>query len=188
MVTPIFCCRVVQVCYYAVVTPINIAFDKSPFNVMALEMVFNTFFIIDIVLQFFTNGPNAGRLETSHSKIIWNYLKGWFLVDVLASFPIDLVMMGAGMKQESGGLNRLLRLVRTVKLMRILRMSRIWKRLLTRARLNPSVCIPFKCLYIEYPFICVCTDGAIGQIIWIFTHRMALDRMYVLDHCSRRGL
>lgn len=135
------------VSYYAVVTPINIAFDKSPFNLMPLELLFNTFFVLDIVLQFFTSykhdkGPNAGRLETSHAKVVRAYLSRWFLVDVLASFPIDIILAAAssGPASASGNtLNRLLRLVRSVKLMRILRMSRIWKRLLLRARLNPSV-------------------------------------------------
>eukprot|EP01083_Nonionella_stella_P013005 36732_1 len=132
------------VSYYAIITPINIAFDKSPFNIISLEVTFNCFFVIDIILQFFTSykhdkGQNAGRLETSHTKIIKNYLKGWFVIDVLASFPIDIIL--TAITGQSGGntLNRLLRLVRSVKLMRILRMSRIWKRLLVRARLNPSI-------------------------------------------------
>eukprot|EP01083_Nonionella_stella_P013006 36735_1 len=134
----------VLVSYYAIITPINIAFDKSPFNIITLEITFNCFFVVDIILQFFTSykhnkGQNAGRLETSHTKIIWNYLRGWFAVDVCASLPIDIIL--TAITGESGGatLNRLLRLVRSVKLMRILRMSRIWKRLLVRARLNPSI-------------------------------------------------
>eukprot|EP01084_Bolivina_argentea_P161689 281455_1 len=136
----------ILVSYYAIVTPINIAFTKSPFNILTLEIVFNTIFVIDIFLQFFTSykhtqGPAAGRLETSHTRIIYNYLRGWFLIDVLASFPIDLILTAAsgGKQSGSGTLNRLLRLVRSVKLMRILRMSRIWKRLLVRMKLNPSI-------------------------------------------------
>ena len=90
------------VCYYALVTPINICFTNSPFDILLLEIIFNLFFIADIVLQFFTSdkhekGPNAGRLETRHHVIIKNYLKSWFIIDFLASFPLDIIM-----KQTTG--------------------------------------------------------------------------------------
>jgi len=150
------------VCYYAMVTPINISFDNSPFDIVELELAFNCFFIVDICLQFFTSykhekGPSAGRLETSHTEIIKNYLRGWFLIDLVASFPLDIIMNVAGGESGAGGaLNKLIRLVRSVKLMRILRMSRIWKRLLHRVKLNPSVVRLFKlfgCLLIEWHWI-----------------------------------
>ncbi|ETO30479.1 voltage-gated ion channel superfamily [Reticulomyxa filosa] len=135
----------ILVLYYAIVTPINIAFPSSPFNGIQLEISLNCFFAVDIGLQFFTTfkheaGPNAGRMETSHRKIILRYLKGWFIVDVAASFPMDLILVattGSSSGSSSGAsINRLLRLVRSVKLMRILRMSRIWKRLLYKAKIN----------------------------------------------------
>ena len=133
------------VCYYAIVTPVNIAYENSPFDIFILEMIFNGFFVIDIILQFFTSfkhekGHNAGRFEISHKKIIYNYITSWFFIDVIASFPMELVM-----KQNTGGsLNRLVRLARGVKLMRILRMSRIWKRILARIKINPSIVRLFK--------------------------------------------
>ena len=132
------------VIYYAIVTPINIFFDSSPFDILVLEILFNSFFVIDIVLQFFTSfkhttGPNAGRLEASHRVVVIKYLKSWFIIDLVASIPIDLIV--GIRKGESSGftINRLLKLLRSVKLMRILRMSRLWKRMLLRAKINPSV-------------------------------------------------
>ena len=151
------------VCYYALVTPINICFDESPFDVLELEVLFNCFFVVDIFLQFFTSykhtrGPSAGRLETRHDEIIKRYLKGWFLIDLVASFPLDIIMNAASDDDSAGGssINRLLRLVRSVKLMRILRMSRLWKRLLHRVKINPSVVRLFKLfgvLLIEWHWI-----------------------------------
>ena len=149
------------VCYYALVTPINISFDESPFDINSLEVVFNCCFILDIFLQFFTSykhevGPNAGRLEVRHRVIVLNYLKKWFLIDFVASFPVGAVVKAATGSAANLSLNKLLRLVRSVKLMRILRMSRIWKRLLHKVKINPSVVRLFKLfgfLIIEWHWI-----------------------------------
>ena len=41
---------------------------------------------------FYQKGPNQGRLETDHSKVIKSYLSGWFIADLLASIPFDIIM------------------------------------------------------------------------------------------------
>ena len=153
------------VLYYAVITPINISYDNSPFNVLVLELVFNTFFILDIVLGFFTTfkhdrGPLAGRYEVSHRSVILKYAKTWLLIDLLASIPVELIFEAAtsSSADEADGLtlHRLVRLLRGIKLFRILRVKRIWKRLFYRARLNPSVvrlCKLFGFLIFEWHWI-----------------------------------
>ncbi|ETO21443.1 potassium/sodium hyperpolarization-activated cyclic nucleotide-gated channel 3 [Reticulomyxa filosa] len=130
------------VCYNAVVVPVNLVFDSSPFNIFALELLFNAFFMVDIGLQFFTTfkydkGPMIGRVEMSHPVIIKQYLRTWFIIDLMASLPIDLVVTWSTSSNASvTSFNYLLRLLRGFKFMRILRMSRIWKRLLYKARIN----------------------------------------------------
>jgi len=58
-----------------------------------------------------------------------HYLKGWFLLDMLSSLPIDSIIMAASGDQEAGGSTlRLIKMVRLIKLVRILRASRILSR------------------------------------------------------------
>ena len=37
--------------YYAVVTPINMSFAKSPLDLIEIEIIFNAFFVMDIILS-----------------------------------------------------------------------------------------------------------------------------------------
>eukprot|EP01083_Nonionella_stella_P273699 928691_1 len=134
------------VLYYAAATPINMAFDKSPFDIPFLEIVFNAFFVLDIILQFFSTyyietGPKQGRLETSHTRVIRRYLRGWFIIDVLASCPFDLIMLHT--TGHTSGFNlrtvKTIRLTRSLKLMRLFRISRIYKRLEKKIRITVSI-------------------------------------------------
>ena len=59
--------------------------------------MFNVCFIIDILLNFITayrptSGPNKGLLETHHAKIAKDYIKCWFWLDAIASFPISALV------------------------------------------------------------------------------------------------
>ena len=36
----------------------------------------------------------SGDLVTDHKKIAANYLRGWFIVDLLATFPADYIVRG----------------------------------------------------------------------------------------------
>ena len=56
-----------------------------------------------------------------------NYLKTWFALDFVSSFPVD--QFAQGDDDSFAGANKLIRLVRIVKLLRVLRMARIVKRL-----------------------------------------------------------
>ena len=49
-------------------------------------------FLFDIVLNFNTGFYYKGTLVVSRKAIALNYLKFWFWMDLLASFPYELVM------------------------------------------------------------------------------------------------
>ena len=44
-------------------------------------------FAIDILLNFNTGFHKGGALIKSRDRIIFNYLKAWFWIDVAGSFP-----------------------------------------------------------------------------------------------------
>ena len=53
---------------------------------------FLTSWILDILLNFRTSYVNKkGEVVTSPKSIAVNYMRGWFLLDLVAALPFDLV-------------------------------------------------------------------------------------------------
>ena len=55
-----------------------------------LEYSIDAFFLIDILINFNTAYYRDDfEIETSRKAIAYNYLKGWFIVDVVSILPFD---------------------------------------------------------------------------------------------------
>merc|ERR1719171_1918024 len=68
--------------------PYRISFNspaKGGYRV--LEDISTTFFICDLTLQFFQGYHVNGMVVLDPRKIIVRYLKRWFWIDLVASFP-----------------------------------------------------------------------------------------------------
>lgn len=57
------------------------------------------YFLADIIVSFHTSyyhkyivNYNRGNLITSHKKVFWNYFLSWFWLDLISSFPYDMVI------------------------------------------------------------------------------------------------
>lgn len=70
--------------------PFKISFDTE------ISSEFDAFidicFITDILLNFTTAYYENGVQVTDHKKIILNYLKLWFWIDLISTFPYDQVI------------------------------------------------------------------------------------------------
>jgi len=73
---------------------------------LAFDSFLLAVFALDMIVNFFAPVVVDGQLITDRKKIAQRYLKGWFVLDVIASVPWDLIFGSA-----FGGL-RLLRLLR----------------------------------------------------------------------------
>ncbi|KAG2445187.1 hypothetical protein HYH02_008655 [Chlamydomonas schloesseri] len=85
------------VLYIIWVTPVRVGFDKPATGFWFwFEGLIDLFFYTDLVLNFFTayEHPVTGELITNHKKIALRYLRTWFVVDLLATFPSDYVIRG----------------------------------------------------------------------------------------------
>ncbi|GBP41901.1 Potassium voltage-gated channel subfamily H member 2 [Eumeta japonica] len=52
-------------------------------------------FIIDILINFRTTYVNAAdEVESDPAKIAMHYLRGWFIIDLVAAIPFDLLLFG----------------------------------------------------------------------------------------------
>lgn len=98
------------VIYTAILTPYSAAFllndqeeqrrrecgySCSPLNVV--DLIVDIMFIIDILINFRTTYVNQNEEVVSDpAKIAIHYFKGWFLIDMVAAIPFDLLIFGSG--------------------------------------------------------------------------------------------
>lgn len=80
--------------YTAVMVPLNLAFRRKSTDdvtLLIVDSIVDVIFFIDIVLNFHTTfvGPN-GEVISDPAVIRVNYLKGWFIIDLLSCLPYDV--------------------------------------------------------------------------------------------------
>lgn len=86
-----------------------------------IDLIVDIMFIIDILINFRTTYVNKNDQVVSNSgKIALHYFKGWFLIDVVAAIPFDLMLIGSDTKE--GGY--LIGLLKTARLLRLVRVAR----------------------------------------------------------------
>lgn len=81
--------------FVSLIVPFRLAFVENESNTwFALYLITDAFFLIDIVLTFFTsiNDEKKVHEETNKKIIAKKYLKGWFWVDLIAILPIDYIL------------------------------------------------------------------------------------------------
>ncbi|KAF7235584.1 Potassium voltage-gated channel subfamily H member 2 [Varanus komodoensis] len=121
------------VIYTAIFTPYSAAFllnDReeqahrscgycSPLSVV--DLIVDIMFIIDILINFRTTYVNSNEEVVSHpAKIAIHYFKGWFLIDMVAAIPFDLLIFGSGSEETT----TLIGLLKTARLLRLVRVAR----------------------------------------------------------------
>eukprot|EP00937_MAST-01D_sp_MAST-1D-sp2_P004838 g4838.t1 len=123
--------------FCATCTPFEVAFLRSRLDALFfVNRVVDLFFIVDIgvnfVRAFWDN--DAGMWVTSRVRIARNYLRGWFLLDVVSILPIDILSVAMEASESGAGVGqlkilRVIRVFRLAKLLRVARASRILARL-----------------------------------------------------------
>jgi len=110
--------------YECVAVPILLCFDTDPvgaFKVFGYVVTF--YFLGDVLISFFTGYQTpAGETILEPGIVISRYLRSWFVPDMLASVPLDMLLAGTG----SGG-GRSFKLMRFLRLLRLARLIRIMK-------------------------------------------------------------
>uniref|UniRef100_A0A3B4TBG7 Voltage-gated inwardly rectifying potassium channel KCNH2 n=1 Tax=Seriola dumerili TaxID=41447 RepID=A0A3B4TBG7_SERDU len=121
------------VIYTAILTPYSAAFllndqveaamqscgySCSPLNVV--DLIVDIMFIIDILINFRTTYVNTNDEVVSHPvRIAVHYFKGWFLIDMVAAIPFDLLIYRNGEETTT-----LIGLLKTARLLRLVRVAR----------------------------------------------------------------
>lgn len=93
----------------------------------SLEIFVDISFGIDIILNFVTAYETAdGRLEVRMKKIAERYVKGYFFLDLIATFPFEWAIRTMQAQQVSG-VNHVSKLSKMPKLFKIIKMTRFLK-------------------------------------------------------------
>ncbi|XP_067233366.1 potassium voltage-gated channel subfamily H member 2 [Chanodichthys erythropterus] len=100
----------------------NCGYSCSPLNVV--DLIVDIMFIIDIIINFRTTYVNANDEVVSHPlRIAVHYFKGWFLIDMVAAIPFDLLIYRTG-EEVSAETTTLIGLLKTARLLRLVRVAR----------------------------------------------------------------
>ncbi|UJR33062.1 hypothetical protein I4U23_020521 [Adineta vaga] len=123
------------VIYTAIVTPYTAAFlmhedgsnkqrSRPSRALNVIELIVDVMFIIDLLVNLRTTYVKHNEeLVTRANKIAKHYLKGWFLIDVTAAIPFDILF---SLLQTNGGgeSTTLMGLLKTARLLRLVRIAR----------------------------------------------------------------
>ncbi|XP_075752154.1 voltage-gated delayed rectifier potassium channel KCNH8 [Rhipicephalus microplus] len=85
------------------------------------DVIVEAMFIIDIGLNFRTTFVNKkGEVVAKPKSVALNYLRGWFIVDLLAALPFDLLNAAGLYNRDNQMYLHLLKLTRLLRLARLL--------------------------------------------------------------------
>ena len=127
----------VLIVYSVAVIPYRICFDKDAEGFFyVFDRIVDVLFAVDMGLTFRTAyfRREDKVFVTVPSIISITYLKGWFAIDFLSTFPIDTVIMSilsqsspAEERQDNAKSLRAFKLIRALRLIRLLKLARLLK-------------------------------------------------------------
>nr|XP_012218328.1 PREDICTED: potassium voltage-gated channel subfamily H member 2 isoform X2 [Linepithema humile] len=89
--------------------------------IVVIDLIVDVTFIVDIIINFRTTFVNSNDEVVSHpGKIAVHYLKGWFIIDLVAAIPFDLLLVGSDTDETT----TLIGLLKTARLLRLVRVAR----------------------------------------------------------------
>ncbi|CAD8047776.1 unnamed protein product [Paramecium primaurelia] len=116
--------------YVVLILPVRLAFETNTQELLGLDLSVDCIFFFDMVFTFFTAYEDErGIVIVEFKKIAINYMKGWFWIDLISTFPLYLILDPSVLPGASSvnGLLRLARLPRIYKLVGVLRVGNLIK-------------------------------------------------------------
>jgi len=123
--------------YVAFYVPFSICFKYSSSDdemtfMEAVDIFVDSLFMIDIVINFISSyeDPVTNLPIISLKKIGYNYITGWFFIDLMAVFPVQIIenLFSNGQSLKLARLARLPRLYRLMRILRMIKMLRVFRK------------------------------------------------------------
>ena len=117
--------------YTSIVFPYRISFlnenSKSGKKLKLLDDIIDNFFILDIIINFLTAYyTNDERIEKRINKIIFHYLKSWFILDFISIIPINYII-NKYISEDNYNMSSLIKIAKLPKIYHIIRLFRLIK-------------------------------------------------------------
>ncbi|XP_016297630.1 potassium voltage-gated channel subfamily H member 1-like isoform X1 [Sinocyclocheilus anshuiensis] len=119
--------------YTAIMVPYNVSFKTKQNNItwLVVDSIVDVIFLVDIVLNFHTTfvGP-AGEVISDPKMIRMNYMKTWFVIDLLSCLPYDVINAFENVDENwnhravTQGISSLFSSLKVVRLLRLGRVAR----------------------------------------------------------------
>uniref|UniRef100_A0AAQ4P4G5 PAC domain-containing protein n=1 Tax=Gasterosteus aculeatus aculeatus TaxID=481459 RepID=A0AAQ4P4G5_GASAC len=160
--------------YTAIMVPYNVSFKTKQNNLawLVLDSVVDIVFLIDIVLNFHTTfvGPN-GEIVSDARLIRMNYLKTWFVIDLLSCLPYDIIN---AFEHVNDGLSSLFS---SLKVIRLLRLGRVARKLDHYLEYGAAVLVLLVCVFGLVAHWLACIWYSIGdyEVIDVATNTIKTD-------------
>ena len=158
--------------YAVIVVPLRVGFDydASPWSVLfCLEAFIDLFFICDLLLMFRTAYfMEDGVLEDQPLLIAKRYIRSWFTVDLLSSFPfgyIGLMTMQSSDAPETSSPWKLVRMLRLVKMMKVTRVMELIRKVDKSGRFTDYTVAMSSCL----TFLTIAYAAHLLSCFWYFS-------------------
>lgn len=119
-------CAVVMLLFEIWLTPFRFFFlaeMAAPPSLLLIQHVCTGFWSMDIVLNFFTGYVQKDQLILDCRRCARNYLHNWFVIDLIATIPYDL-LIAAATGSEMTSTIRVTKVTKVVKTLRFLKMVR----------------------------------------------------------------
>jgi len=183
-VGPLKCCWDAMVMIILIYTSIEIPYTLS-FNItLTLNSVFGVIALlidiclcIDIILNFRTayfHKIDHLKLIIDPTSIAKHYLKGWFIIDLITSFPFHFIVPQTNTTSNDSfdevttyiKVLRIFRLLRVIKIMRLFKMVKLFdgilKRIVVREMLIALRLLKIVAFMLLYSHLCACVWYVVG--------------------------
>lgn len=147
--------------YTAIMVPYNVAFKNKTsedVSLLVVDSIVDVIFFIDIVLNFHTTFVGPGGEVVSDPKVIrTNYLKSWFIIDLLSCLPYDVFN---AFDHDEDGIGSLFS---ALKVVRLLRLGRVVRKLDRYLEYGAAMLILLLCFYMLVAHWLACIWYSIGR-------------------------
>lgn len=113
------------VVYEMITIPLQISYEVDISE--TFSRVITGIFGFDILLNFNTGIYVDGYLKLDRYRIIQEYLRLWFWIDLISTFPYDIILEESSYFIQSARLLRLLKFLRFIKILKLLRLAKLKK-------------------------------------------------------------
>ncbi|XP_070701115.1 voltage-gated inwardly rectifying potassium channel KCNH2-like [Pempheris klunzingeri] len=139
-------------------------YSCSPLNVV--DLIVDIMFIVDIIINFRTTYVNSNdEVVSQSSRIAVYYFKGWFLIDMVAAIPFDLLIYRSGEEVvRGGGEGETTTLIGLLKTARLLRLVRVARKLDRYSEYGAAVLFLLMCTFALIAHWLACIWYAIGNV------------------------